>query len=155
IELLVLPKDNYICDTTVVELVIAKPDGSAAWDLTRDIVDDLHQGGKGNPHSDRLGNKAVWHFYDMADSNRAKRPQAGGHPALARLQELVAASNGGKPDRKKLEEAAQAIQQKFDLTDARSPFWIKEPTDRRYLPAKAQATLRKLAGELAALKKNP
>src|SRR5262249_57419935 len=85
IELLVLPKDNYICDTTVVELVIAKPDGSAAWDLTRDIVDDLHQGGKGNPHSDRLGNKAVWHFYDMADSNRAKRPQAGGHPALARL----------------------------------------------------------------------
>jgi hypothetical protein len=151
IELLVLPKDNYVCDTTVVELVIAQRGGSAAWDLSRDIVDDLHQGGKGNPHSDRLGNKAVWHFYDMADSNRAKRPAGAAPTALAEWHRLLGAGQAG---RGKVEEAARAFQKKFTLADARSPFWIKDPKDYRHFPAATRDNLRKLAGELAALKKN-
>jgi hypothetical protein len=151
IELLVLPKDNYVCDTTVVELVIAKRDGSAVWDLTRDVVGDLHQSGKGNPHTDSLGNRSVWHFYDMADSNRARKPAAG-HAALARWQEVLA---GGKTKRAKVEEAARDFQKKFDLSDTRSPFWIKDPADWRLLPAASQGMLAKLARELAALKQNP
>src|SRR5207248_9194792 len=72
IELLVLPKQNYTHDTTVVELTIAAADGSASWDLTRDLIDDVHQG---NPHADRLGHADVWHFCDMADSKRGQRPR--------------------------------------------------------------------------------
>src|SRR5262249_13191774 len=102
IELLVLPKANYICDTTVVELTIARPAGSAVWDLTRDIVDDLHQNGKGNPHSDRLGNAAVWHFYDMANSNRARRPEGSVNPALAGWDRAVAEVAAGKHGRKEI-----------------------------------------------------
>jgi hypothetical protein len=152
IELLVLPKANHACDTTVVELVIARQDGSARWDLTRDLVADPLQGGKGNPHSDRLGHKDVWHFLDMADSPRARQAQTGGHAALLRWQRFLASATTGKPDRARVEEEARAFQKAFDLDDARSPFWIRNPADSRHLPAAARETLTRLAAERDALK---
>jgi hypothetical protein len=152
IELLVLPKANYVCDTTVVELVIARTDGKARWDLTRDVVADLHQKGKGNPHSDRYGNKAVWHFYDMANSVRAQSPAALGQGALAAWHRALAS---GKLNRRAVEEAASAFQNKSDLEDQRSPFWITDPADDRHLPPAARAELARLRADLARLKKNP
>ena len=89
VELLVLPKATHICDTTLVDLEIRLADGSKVWNLGRDIVEDLHQGGKGNPHGDRLGNADVWHFLDMAQSRRARRPE-GTNQALAGWERTAA-----------------------------------------------------------------
>jgi hypothetical protein len=146
IELLVLPKANYGFDTTTVELVIATADGQSAWDLARDLTDDPHQG---NPHRDRLGHDAVWHFYDMADSNRARQPAA--DPALTAWLRAVAA----KASPSELERAALDIQKTFDRTGAGSPFRIKDRADEKYLPEPGRAALAKLAAEIDALKKSP
>jgi hypothetical protein len=145
IELLVLPKENYICDTTAVELVIATADGSTSWDLSRDLVDDPLQA---NPHADRQGNKSVWHFLDMANSNRAR--QAVTDPALAAWQKVAVR---GKAE--EIQLAAEEFQKTFTKTDAASPFWINRPEDEGILPDAARATLAKLRGELDALKKTP
>jgi hypothetical protein len=145
IELLVLPKENYICDTTVVELVITATDGAASWDLTKDLLDDPHQG---NPHDDRSGHKGVWHFMDMANSNRAKL--ASGDAAVAAFQRVAAS---GKSD--EIGRAADEFGKAFTLTDARSPFWVSRPEDEKSLPAAAHNSLTKLRQDLDALKKAP
>jgi hypothetical protein len=61
ISLVVGSKGGHACDTTLIELAIAEAGGRGrVWDLTRDVVDSLHDG---NPHADGLGNAGVWHFY--------------------------------------------------------------------------------------------
>jgi hypothetical protein len=149
IELLVLPKANHGYDTTVADFTIAEVGGTRVWDLRGDVVGDLHQGGKGNPHSDRLGNPAVWHFLDMADSRRAPGPAA--RPDLAAWDRAVA----GKGDRAAVEQAAKEIARSFTAADARSPFRITQREDEKYLPAEARAALAKIDAELDALKKAP
>jgi len=145
LELLVLPKENYICDTTTVEWVIATIDGSATWDLTKDLLDNPHQA---NPHDDRLGHKGVWHFLDMANSNRAKQGNAD-----AALTAWQRAATGGK--REEIEQASQEFSKTFKLADARSPFWINRPEDEKALPASHRESLSTLRQELDTLKKNP
>jgi hypothetical protein len=151
IELLVLPKQNYTCDTTVVELTIAAADGSARWDLARDLMDDVHQG---NPHADRLGHADVWHFCDMADSKRGQRP--GGPEAAGRAvwENAVAGVLSGRLPRAALNDAARAFATTFTLADARSPFWPPAGQEERLLSPEARAALVKLATELAQLKKS-
>ncbi len=149
IELLVLPKMGHACDTTVVDLTIRA--GGEAWDVTADLVDDPHQG---NPHRDRRGNAAVWHFYDMADSNRARQPVAVS-PALAAWHRAAADIAAGKASVADLGRAAAEAQKAFDAADARNPFRIKERADEKYLPEAARAELTRLASELDALRKNP
>jgi Protein of unknown function (DUF1553)/Protein of unknown function (DUF1549)/Planctomycete cytochrome C len=153
IELLVLPKENYACDTTVVDLVITSADGSKVWDVTRDVVEDPLQNGKGNPHADRQGNEAVWHFLDMARSRRVV-PRANANPALAAWERAVAEVAGGKRDRKAIEEAAREFQRTFTPADASSPFWITRREDETVLPAEGRADLAKRAAEVEQLKKN-
>jgi hypothetical protein len=152
IELLVLPKENYTCDTTVVELTIAAADGSASWDLTRDLLDDPH---KGNPHPDRLGHAAVWHFYDMADSQRGAR--LGDAEGVARVawERTAAGVAAGKLPRAALDGAARAYARSFPPADSRSPFWPPAGQEERELPPAARAALAKRAAELAALRKSP
>jgi hypothetical protein len=154
IELLVLPKDNYICDTTTVDLVISLLDGSGVWSLTADVVDDPHQGGKGNPHSDRQGHEKVWYFWDMAQSQRGQRP-AEVSAVLAGWDRAVAEVAAGKGGRTALEEAAHEVQKSFSLTDSRSPFWIRSPADESALPAEARAELAKLQSEVRKLEQAP
>jgi hypothetical protein len=153
IELLVLPKANYICDTTLVDLEIRLADGSKVWNLAGDVVEDLLQGGKGNPHADRLGNAGVWHFLDMAQSRRAKRPE-GANDSLAGWERAAAEALDGKADRKSLEQVAKDFEKGFSLTDRRSPFWITRRDDEKALPEEARADLAKLAADLDALKKS-
>jgi hypothetical protein len=154
IELLVLPKENHSCDTTTVELVIALADGPVVWNLTADVVDDLHQGGKGNPHSDRQGHDQVWHFWDMADSRRGQR-SGEVNAVLAGWDRAVADVLAGKRDRTALEEAAREVQKRFTLADARSPFWIRSGADEAVLPAEARAELAKRQQEIRELEKTP
>ena len=54
------PRGNHMCDTTFVELTITEAGGAGrVWDLTKDVMEDIQAA---NPHSDSLGNAAVWHF---------------------------------------------------------------------------------------------
>jgi hypothetical protein len=140
-------------DTTVVELEIATTDGAAVWDLTRDVVADPLQDGKGNPHSDRHGRPGVWSFRDVANHARAGRPN--GDPALQAWDQAVADVRAGKRDRQTIEEAAQEFAKTFALADTRSPFWISNPADEQYLPAEARQDLAKRTAELESLKKTP
>ncbi len=148
IELVVLPKNGHTCDTTRVDLVISSWDGSASWDLTRDVLDDLHAG---NPHADRLGNAGVWRFADMDRVSRGSLPGAEPGSPLATLGKAFAVGT----DREVLEKAAQDFAATFTQVDPKSPFWIDNPADESALPAKARASLAMLRDELTSLTQNP
>jgi Protein of unknown function (DUF1553)/Protein of unknown function (DUF1549)/Planctomycete cytochrome C len=148
IDLMVLPKASHACDTTTVDLTITLTDGSKAWNLAGDVASDLLQNGKGNPHTDRFGNAAVWHFWDMADSRRGQSPS---RDAALGAWERVAAGT----DRAAVEQAALEYQKAFTITDARSPFWIKSAEDERALPAERRDAIARLDGDINALKKVP
>jgi hypothetical protein len=142
-------------DITNVMLRIAARDGSADWDLARDLGADFLAS---NPHADALGHPRVWRFDDMAGSHRAGRM-----PAVDRLLadwDAAVASGGG---RSAVEAAARKIAGRviavapddgviLDLTGPRSPFWVKDRDDAKYLPVAAQAELQKLAAEVEALR---
>ena len=62
ISLLIGPRDgNHSCDLTAVDLNIKslEADGKT-WDLAADVSPDIQAA---NPHADRFGNEAIWHFY--------------------------------------------------------------------------------------------
>ena len=148
IDLVVLPKANYFCDTTVVDLTVTLADGSKAWNLAADVAGDLLQDGKGNPHADRFGDAAVWHFWDMADSHRGRRPA--GDSALEAWDRAAAGT-----DRAAVDRAAGEFQKAFTTADARSPFWIKNAEDEKSLPVATRTELARFASEIDALKKIP
>jgi hypothetical protein len=63
IQLSVLPRANHGADSTRIEFEIAEIGGQERrWNVVRDVIDDLLAG---NPHADKLGNKAVWCFLDL------------------------------------------------------------------------------------------
>jgi hypothetical protein len=74
IQVTVLPKANHGADSTTVELEIAEileADGPArTWNLAGDVVPDLLDGGKGNPHRDGRGNEGVWYFFDSLNGGK-------------------------------------------------------------------------------------
>ncbi|MCO6454136.1 MAG: DUF1592 domain-containing protein [Pirellulaceae bacterium] len=109
VSLVIGPRDaNYVCDLTEIDLAVEQLDGPRQqWKLSTDCADSI---GAGNPHADRLGNPAVWHFHtgrldgaaspaavpaesllagwlDATDSDQARQ-------LAARVQALVA----GPPD---------------------------------------------------------
>ena len=52
------PRDgDHACDLTAVNLTLH--DGATEWDLAKDVSPNILAG---NPHADRQGNNAVWHF---------------------------------------------------------------------------------------------
>jgi hypothetical protein len=65
VQLTVLPRGNYGADATGVELTLLEPaNTNRSWSLTRDVIDDFHANGEGARHSDRLGHRGVWNFFD-------------------------------------------------------------------------------------------
>ena len=52
---------HHGCDLTEFNLVITEVDGARrVWDLATDVSGNILEG---NPHADRHGNEATWHFY--------------------------------------------------------------------------------------------
>ncbi len=112
VSLLIGPRDgNHSCDLTNLELSL-KTTGphSREWDLARDVSGDVLAG---NPHADRFGNAAVWHFYS--------EPVKGGETAavipsgslLARWQATEKPS-----DKQRLAKAVQQLLQSGPPADA-------------------------------------
>ncbi len=146
IELLVLPKASHGYDTTIVDLTIETEDGKSVWNLAADVVGDLHQNGKGNPHSDKLGNADVWRFGDMTGSLRGKK--APDDSPLAQWQNALAGT------REAAEMAANAFQKSFILTDKSSPFWINNREDETALAPATRESLEKQRIALDSLRKD-
>jgi hypothetical protein len=64
IALVIDPKGNeHSCDHTPINLTLG--DGKLEWDLAKDVSSDILAS---NPHSDRHGNSAVWHFLSQPAS---------------------------------------------------------------------------------------
>jgi hypothetical protein len=148
-------------DITTVELAITALDGTAAWDLTRDVLENFLES---NPHADRLGNPAVWHFDDMAGSHRLERMPAV-DPLLDRWRSASAGSADGLEGRGTLEDATREFQQAIDaagpqsalihdLTGPRSPFRVKARDDAKYLSAESRAALAQQSAQLEAHKRS-
>jgi hypothetical protein len=167
--LVVLPKKEYSCDTTVIELEISELEGAKkVWNLTADLLPDPFDGGGGNPHRDSHGNRDVWHFCDMAED----QPGSGGataSSALARWRTAVEQVAGGKAERNAINKAAMEVQEALqsadvlkspdvklyqDLTAPGSPF-LPRALEEQVLPAEERQKLGRLTTEVDALKKNP
>ncbi len=144
IELLVLPKASHVCDSTTVDFSFES--GDKTWNLARDIVENLHENGKGNPHSDSYGNAAVWSFGDMAGTLRGKKT-AGDSP-LVRWQTAIGAA------REEAQRAADEFQKSFAAVDNSSPFWINNRDDETALSEAARQSLQTQNALLEALRKD-
>jgi hypothetical protein len=138
----VLPKAEYTCDTTTLDLVVSDLDGPSSWDLTRDVLADFHAG---NPHADRLGHADVWRFEDMRTKTRPASVGDDPNSALARWSE--AASRG---DRQALERAAEAFAADPVLDGEQSPFAVRDPADEAVLPAESREAIARARAELDA-----
>ena len=68
LQLVVLPRQNHGCDSTLAELRIEELDGQKrVWSFTGDCAANLLEDGQGNPHSDGYGNADVWFFYSTLE----------------------------------------------------------------------------------------
>lgn len=66
LQLSVLPKIGHGADSTLVDFVITELSGEKrVWNLTEQLLPDVHQNGAGTQHSDTLGNAGVWHLFDL------------------------------------------------------------------------------------------
>lgn len=114
VSLVIGPRDgNHACDLTAVDLTLTG--ASQTWDLAADVSPDVLTG---NPHADRLGHPAVWHFYTEPDgggaevtipagSVLAKWELAAGPEQKATLAgELQALLTSGPPEAKDSPDAA-------------------------------------------------
>jgi hypothetical protein len=157
IELLVLPKGDYSCDSTAVELEIAS--AGRVWNLTKDLVANPHAG---NPHS------SVWYFYDGAGQrppqdlpNESALAQWFANPnsetaakVQAALQEQI--GNSAARDEKSDFAKNNPDNKLFRLLiNPRGAFWATLRRDLDNIPESDRAHARALAGELAQLRDNP
>ncbi len=103
ISLLIGPRGgNHACDLTAIDLSLSSTgDNHQTWSLAEDVSSDVLAG---NPHRDRYGNEAVWHFYSEPDQGGALGPVIPPGSLVARWQ---AAKN--KDERQKLANEVQKL----------------------------------------------
>lgn len=141
LQLLVLPKADYTCDTTLVQLQIAA-DGGRVWDVSSDLSADPLAG---NPHADGFGNPGVWRFYDAEGVGPSS-----GDPALAEWRRAAASAEHAA-----VEQAASAYARGFGAADPAGPFFIHASADEAELPEDARTAIGKVAAMLEAARKEP
>ena len=102
VSLIVGPRNGeHSCDMTAIDLTIqSTSNANQNWNLGKDVSPDILAG---NPHSDRIGNPGVWHFYSEPDSGEVKSII----PAGSVLAKWQSATN--KTDREKLSGEVQAL----------------------------------------------
>jgi hypothetical protein len=169
IQLAILPKAEYSCDTTTLELEITEVGGAGrTWNLTKDVLPDLHAG---NPHADGYGNPGIWHFHDMA--GQAQATFAAGS-SMAKFAGALGASaaNAGDPGASvraaaaEVRAALEAVAAAADpagaahpdaafyqtVTNPRSSFWALARNDDSNLPADARGKVSAMRSEMASLR---
>jgi hypothetical protein len=100
VSLSVGPRDgNHACDLTAVDLNITS--GDRTWDLAADVSPDI---AAGNPHADRQGHPAVWHFHTEPDAGASGDAVVPAGSLLARWQDARDAA-----ERKRLAREIEAL----------------------------------------------
>jgi len=89
IQLAIMPKTGYGCDTTEVEWTIEQVGRKRRWNLVDEVIGDFL---KSNPLPDRLGNPSVWFFYQV-DRDR-------GEPFVPTLPAELAKTNQAEQQRR-------------------------------------------------------
>jgi mono/diheme cytochrome c family protein len=148
VRLIVLPKANHFCDTTVVEFEIKAVGTGKTWNLTHDLLDDPLQS---NPHRDGYGNNGVWSFCDMGEV-ASNSPQAS-DAALRTWRTTIATI--GPLERGRAERAALDFAGSVKLADDVSPFLVRRREDEAALPVSRRQELANLDGILTTLQKTP
>jgi len=145
VQLVILPKKEYTCDTTVLEIAVAEVEGrKLSWSLTHDVVEGARAGSQANP-------MGVWCFYDMAKKS--------GSTALAPDSALAKWIGGADADDVQnallVPDAAKGPNAKLlkDLTDPKGPFLGAARKEDAALPGEIREALAKMRAELAELKK--
>ncbi|MEE3053286.1 MAG: PSD1 and planctomycete cytochrome C domain-containing protein [Planctomycetota bacterium] len=119
--LTVLPKVHHGCDLTRAKLVIEEAAGEKrSWDLEKDLVDDLLEKGKGNPHSDSHGNQDTWYIIetDPEGSRKQVRMLTSARP----LDELPSAAPGEQERLAATEIELKRIENELGLLNSRQPY---------------------------------
>jgi mono/diheme cytochrome c family protein len=137
LEFVVLPKGDYTCDTTTLDLTISTVDGNQVWSPAQDWAVDVHAS---NPHADRNGHAGVWSAADMGSREHGKDARI---PELALWMSIPTTSSAADRTR-----VAREIQKRFTRTDAVNPFHLGSPSEERLLDPAAQTALNKLRAEL-------
>jgi hypothetical protein len=145
VQLVILPKKEYTCDTTVLELTVTEVEGQKrSWSLTHDVLEGARAGSEANP-------MGVWCFYDMAKKS--------GSTGLAPDSALAKWMAGGDADEVQAAlvapEAAKGPNAKLlkDLTDPKGPFLGAARREDGALSGEIREALAKMRAELADLKK--
>jgi mono/diheme cytochrome c family protein len=163
LSLVVLPKGDYACDMTVVELELTDRDNpKRAWNLTSEIIADANEGK--NPYPDSQGHQGVWSIYDM-DGQSPLGDVAAGSPMAkwlaavnrqASKADVAAASQEVQRALQSTNAANSSVSKLYrDLTDPHSAFWAGAADVEKSFSAEIQKTLAAQESELALLRKNP
>jgi hypothetical protein len=155
LELQILPKGEYSCDTTLIEFEISEygdPSlGGRVWKLQSDVLSDFAS----NPHADNYGNTSVWHFYDL--STKPADPVTRGS-----LLSKWRASTNHTEKAKLATELQQSLATKTnaaitnlyaDLTNPRSIFWNPARSDTSAFSKQTRDQLTALRTEADSLRK--
>ena len=71
LQLAIFMNGDLGCDLTHIDLQIDSLEKEPqSWNLAKDVVGDLHEGGDGNPHSDQYGNEDTWFFFATQENLR-------------------------------------------------------------------------------------
>jgi cytochrome c553 len=162
VQLAILPKVEYSCDTTRVELEIAEIDGGKrVWNLTRDAIAAAGApAGAKNPFPDQHGNADAWVFHDLALKSGAAF--AAGSP-LSRFTVAMSGSSDASAVMAAARDVAKSLVEMDKNKDAaalatpdgafyqlltapRGPFWSEARKDDANLDA---ATREQLAAKRA------
>lgn len=113
---------NHACDLTEIELTITDvDDAKRSWGLSADVADTVLAG---NPHADKLGNRAVWSFVRGQSRTRGAGTQGG---VVIPEGSILARWRAAAADESRQKEAATlAMQVQALLTGAR-PAGEKNP----------------------------
>ncbi len=157
LQLNVLPKNGYECDSTMLELEIAEVnDQKRMWDLNRDVANDLLAS---NPHADSFGNADVWYFRDLAEGNLKL-------PAESALSKLITSLPLKNLSATEVEKAASKVQSEITnvfekeknyeaFVAPRGAFWAPLRNNDQLFSAEARARFQTAKKELADLRANP
>ena len=141
IQLAVLPKVEYTCDTTHVELEIADVgNGAQTWKLADDAVASVNAAAS-NPLPDANGRAGVWTFHDLA--GQAPTLFAAGSP-LSAFVTRVAGTSDPTAIKSAADDAIKSLrdEDRRALTDPRGSFWSTARGDDSNLPEAVRQELR-------------
>ena len=119
--LTVLPKVHHGCDLTRARLLIEETSGKKlSWDLEKDLVGDLLEGGKGNPHSDSHGNRDTWYILETDPDGGRKQVRL--LTSARPLDELPGATPGEQARLAATEVELKRIENELGLFNSRQPY---------------------------------